>query len=63
MAVDQWRRDGEIELVVVAAGGTRGVRLKVGGDGELGAPGAAEDGLGVTFGGGPGFEGMVGDSV
>jgi len=58
-------------MVVVAAGGveagvargTCGVALQILGDGELGVAGAAEDGLGVTFGLGPGFEGMVGKGV
>jgi hypothetical protein len=62
------RCDGEIEMVVVAAGGVEGgaamgaagVGLEVGGNGELGAAGSAEDGLGVPFGFGPGFKGVVG---
>jgi hypothetical protein len=62
-------RGDEIEMVVVAAGrvevgvavGAAGVALEVDGDGELGAARAAEDGLRVTFGFGPGFEGVVGE--
>jgi hypothetical protein len=58
-------------MVVVAAGGveggvaggTCGVALHIGGDGELGAAGSAEDGWRVPFGGRPGFERMVGKGV
>jgi hypothetical protein len=58
-------------MVVVAAswveGGVAikaaGVGLEVGGDRQLSAAGAAEDGLRVPFGLGPGFEGMVGEGV
>jgi len=66
-----WGREREIEMVVVAAGWVEvgvadraaGIALEVDGDGELGAAGAAEDGLGVTFGLGPGLERMVGEGV
>jgi hypothetical protein len=61
-------RDGEIEMVVVAAAGVEGgaalgarrVTLQILGNGELGAAGSAEDGRRVPFGLGPGFEGMGG---
>jgi hypothetical protein len=59
----------EIEVVVVAAGGVEGgvalgadgVGLEVGGDRELGTAHAAEDGLVVPLGVGPGLDGMVGE--
>lgn len=58
-------------MVVIAAGGveggvargTAGVGLEVGGDGELGAAGTAEDGLVVPFGLRPGLDGMVGEGI
>jgi hypothetical protein len=61
----------EIEMMVVAAGGIEGgvargaagIALKIGGNGEDGAAGAAEDGGFVEFCGGPGDEGVVGESV
>lgn len=40
--------------------GAAGVGLEVGGDGEFGAAGSAEDGLEVPIGLRPGFEGMIG---
>ena len=43
----------------VAVGAQR-VAFDVSGDGELGTAGAAEDGLGVPVGWGPGLEGVVG---
>jgi hypothetical protein len=62
-------RDREIEMVMVAAarveggiaGGADGVAFKVGGDRQLGAAGAAEDGWGVPFGLGPDFDGVGGE--
>jgi hypothetical protein len=61
--------DGEIEMTMVAAGGVEGgvavgaarVGFEVGGDGELGAAGSAEDGFGVPFRFRPGFEGVGGE--
>ena len=58
-------------MVVVAACGIEGsvagraarVGTEVGGDGERGAAGAAQDGLLVEFGGGPGLNRMAGESV
>ncbi len=58
-------------MVVVAAGGVEGrvavgadgIASEVGGDGEYGAAGAAEDAGFVEFGGGPGLEGMIGEGV
>jgi|GEM_PF-6528752 len=58
-------------MVMVAAGrveggvarGAAGVALEVGGDGKLGATGAAEYGLFMPFGLGPGFDGVVGEGV
>jgi hypothetical protein len=40
-----------------------GIALEVGGDGEKGVAGAAEDGLFVPFGLWPGLEGMIGEGV
>src|SRR5690349_22272630 len=64
------RRGGEIEMVVIAACGVElslagraaRVGIEVGGDGEGGAAGAAEDGFFVEFGGGPGLNRMAGES-
>ena len=58
-------------MVVVAAGGVEGgvamradrIALKIGGDGEKGVAGAAEDGLFVPFGLRPRLEGMIGEGV
>jgi hypothetical protein len=58
-------------MVVITAGGveggvargTAGVGLEIGGDGELGTAGTAEDGLVVPFGLRPGLDGMVGEGV
>jgi hypothetical protein len=65
------RCGGEIEVVVVAAGGVEGgvtvgadgIAGEVVGDGEDGAARAAEDGGFVEFGGGPGSERMIGEGV
>ena len=46
-----------------AAVGTDRVAFEVGGDGELRAAGAAEDGLGVPVGWGPGLQRVVGKRV
>lgn len=63
-------RDGrEIEVVVVAAGGIEGsaamgaggVAGEIGGDGENGTAGAAEDGRFVPLGLRPGLDGMIGE--
>jgi hypothetical protein len=43
--------------------GADGVGLDIGGDGEFGATGSAEDRLVVPFGLGPGFERMAGKGV
>lgn len=66
-----WGSRGEIERVVVSAGGIEGgvagraagVGLEVGGDGQLGAAGAAEDGWVVPFGLRPDLDGMVGKGI
>lgn len=58
-------------MIMAAAGGVEGglahgaagVALKVGGDGQEGAAGAAEDGGFVPFGLGPGLDGVVGEGV
>ena len=58
-------------MVVIAAGGVEGgvtrgaagVGLEVGGDGEFGAAGTAEDGLVVPFGLRPGLDRMVSEGV
>lgn len=62
---------GEIEMIVIAAGGVErcvargaaGVALEVGGDREDGVAGTAEDGEFLPFGLGPGLDGMVGEGV
>ncbi len=64
-------RDGEIEVVVIAAAGVEGgaargadrVGLEIGGDGEFGAAGAAENGWREPFGLRPRDEGVIAEGV
>ncbi|MGC0772088.1 MAG: hypothetical protein WB543_04070 [Candidatus Acidiferrum sp.] len=58
-------------MVVVAAGGVEGgvargadrITLEVGGDGESGTAGAAEDSVLMELGGGPRLDGVVGQGI
>lgn len=70
-----WRRlfaaNGEIEMMVIAAGGVEGgvamgaagITLKIGGDGKCRTTIAAENCLFVPLRFGPGFDAVVGKSV
>ena len=62
---------GEIQMIVIAAGGVEGgvamraagITLEIGGDGKRRATVAAEDGLFVPFRFGPGFDAVVCERV